>query len=69
MYRALSPSAETPDDTMGIATPRGTGGLSPPPPTAGHRQDGPPGAMLMELASSGSGVEVNVEPRIAASTP
>eukprot|EP00971_Amphidinium_carterae_P270534 5367878-Amphidinium_carterae.1 len=34
MYRMLSPSAETPDADMGTATPRGTGGRSPPPPTA-----------------------------------
>eukprot|EP00971_Amphidinium_carterae_P183588 3644159-Amphidinium_carterae.1 len=30
MYRALSPSAENNAD-MDVATPRGTGGLSPPP--------------------------------------
>eukprot|EP00971_Amphidinium_carterae_P286333 5685271-Amphidinium_carterae.1 len=45
MYRMLSPSAETPDADMGIATPQGTGGRSPPPPAAGLRQAGPPGRL------------------------
>eukprot|EP00971_Amphidinium_carterae_P047071 926946-Amphidinium_carterae.1 len=69
MYRALSPSAEIPDDSMGIATPPGTGGLSPPPPTAGRRQEEPPGDTLMELASTGSGVVVSGAPRIVGNTP
>eukprot|EP00971_Amphidinium_carterae_P305615 6073363-Amphidinium_carterae.2 len=54
---------------MGIATPPGTGGRSPPPNTAGHRQDRPPGALLMERASTGSGVEVNAAPRMEESNP
>eukprot|EP00971_Amphidinium_carterae_P046615 918117-Amphidinium_carterae.1 len=41
---------------MGIATPRGTGGLSPPPPAAGTRQVRPPGALLLAQASLGAGV-------------
>eukprot|EP00971_Amphidinium_carterae_P229433 4551779-Amphidinium_carterae.1 len=56
MYRALSPSAATEDVNMDIATPRGTGGLSPPPAAAGTGQHRPPGALLLEQASSGAGV-------------
>eukprot|EP00971_Amphidinium_carterae_P264042 5238099-Amphidinium_carterae.1 len=63
MYRALSPSAATEDVNMGIATPRGTGGLSPPPAAPGTRQDRPPGASLLEQASLGAGVEIAEEPR------
>eukprot|EP00971_Amphidinium_carterae_P051248 1009054-Amphidinium_carterae.1 len=47
MYRMLSPSAEAPATNMGIATPQGKGGRSPPPPSVGTRQAGPPGAALL----------------------
>eukprot|EP00971_Amphidinium_carterae_P210288 4172334-Amphidinium_carterae.1 len=63
MYRMLSPAAEAPDTHMGIATPQGTGGRSPPPPPVGTRQVGPPEAAMLGLASTGSGVEVGVAPR------
>eukprot|EP00971_Amphidinium_carterae_P296422 5888549-Amphidinium_carterae.1 len=52
MYRMLSPERE--DADMGIATPRGTGGRSPPPPAAGNRLDRPPAAHLLAQASFGS---------------
>eukprot|EP00971_Amphidinium_carterae_P250392 4970907-Amphidinium_carterae.1 len=58
MYRMLSPSAEEADADMGIATPRGTGGRSPPPPAAGTRLDRPPGAHLLAQASLGAGVYI-----------
>eukprot|EP00971_Amphidinium_carterae_P152091 3014450-Amphidinium_carterae.1 len=48
---------------MGIATPRGTGGLSPPPPVAGARLDRPPGAQLLAQASLGAGVVVSDDHR------
>eukprot|EP00971_Amphidinium_carterae_P087139 1723858-Amphidinium_carterae.1 len=61
MYRMLSPARE--DADMGIATPRGTGGRSPPPTAVGTRQDRPPGAQLLAQASLGAGVVVNEEHR------
>eukprot|EP00971_Amphidinium_carterae_P011721 230729-Amphidinium_carterae.1 len=57
----LSPERE--DADMGIATPRGTGGRSPPPPAAGTRLGRPPGAQLLAQASLGAGVVVNAELR------
>eukprot|EP00971_Amphidinium_carterae_P342191 6481411-Amphidinium_carterae.1 len=57
MYRMLSPSAEDADADMDIATPRGTGGFSPPPAATGTRQVRPPGALLLlAQASLGAGV-------------
>eukprot|EP00971_Amphidinium_carterae_P136762 2709842-Amphidinium_carterae.1 len=41
---------------MGIATPRRTGGRSPPPPAAGTRLGRPPAAQLLAQASLGAGV-------------
>eukprot|EP00971_Amphidinium_carterae_P304646 6053932-Amphidinium_carterae.1 len=48
---------------MGIATPRGTGGRSPPLPAAGSGQDRPPGAHLLAQASLGAGVVVSGDHR------
>eukprot|EP00971_Amphidinium_carterae_P054965 1083352-Amphidinium_carterae.1 len=55
MYRALSPSAEAGAD-MDVSTPRGTGGLSPPPAEARARLDRPPGATPTVLPSLPGGV-------------
>eukprot|EP00971_Amphidinium_carterae_P194068 3850780-Amphidinium_carterae.1 len=66
MYRMLSPERE--DADMGIATPLGTGGRSPPPTAAGSRQDRPPGGQLLAQASLGAGVVVNEEPRTNVNT-
>eukprot|EP00971_Amphidinium_carterae_P144543 2864246-Amphidinium_carterae.1 len=41
---------------MDVSTPRGTGGLSPPPAPAGTRLDRPPGAALLAQASLPAGV-------------
>eukprot|EP00971_Amphidinium_carterae_P188321 3738272-Amphidinium_carterae.1 len=56
MCRALSPSAEENVD-MDISTPKGTGGLSPPPTAVGTRLDRPLGAALLAQANLGAGVE------------
>eukprot|EP00971_Amphidinium_carterae_P165948 3289264-Amphidinium_carterae.1 len=48
---------------MGIATPRGTGGRSPPPPAAGNRLGRPPGAQLLAQASLGAGVVASEDHR------
>eukprot|EP00971_Amphidinium_carterae_P049051 966538-Amphidinium_carterae.1 len=67
MYRALSPSAEENMD-MDISTPKGTGGLSPPPAIAGARLDRPPGAALLAQASLGAGVRTEDVHRTVEST-
>eukprot|EP00971_Amphidinium_carterae_P244114 4847221-Amphidinium_carterae.1 len=43
---------------MDVSTPKETGGLSPPPATAGARLDRPPGAVLLAQSSLDAGVRI-----------